>query len=335
MSTASQPRLINPRATKRERWGVRPAELPQNSHIPRYCTLIDDALARRVGPLWTYERTMWAKGEKVDNDRRKLRGSLSEICVWVGQHFGDKPIPRSTMHYWLDQLILLHLIQPWDDIAGGPAAPRYRGDGRHKTVWIINSKDRALSLLAADDAVATPKNRTFWVWNGKPCTTKQAVDWKLDVAIAERLPEAWENNARFYDPNAPMKPLRRTVRAAQASSEDIERIHTLLAGEWKIATTREQAAEILRWARGECEQIPAAALETAIRGKIQGQIQLNHVNRRPSIFTIKFFSRDLIRGLASVWHQGELLRMAEEARSARRLAELATRTGTGHDPPLD
>ena len=40
---------------------------------------------------------------------------------------------------------------------------RTRGDGRHKTSYVINSYNRALDLIAVDDAIATPKNRTFWV----------------------------------------------------------------------------------------------------------------------------------------------------------------------------
>jgi hypothetical protein len=247
-----------------------------------------------------------------------------------GQNVSE-PIPRSTLCYWLEVLCRLGYIKRWDSAGNRPAAPRKRGDGRHKTTWIVYTHNAVLDHLAADQTVATPVNRTFWTLNGKPMSTEEVVAWKLDEAVAKRMPEAWENNARFYDPNAPMKPLRRTERKRPATQDEIDLIHNKVVRDLGIAATRAQTEEILRWGRDKRE-IPAVALAAALESAVHAQVTLDRKNRQPSIFVIGYFSRVKVQGLAERWHSNEMQRKAEQARADRAASE-ATRT-TGTDPPF-
>lgn len=331
--------------TAREPWGIRPeykldgtTPYPLNTHRPRYNTHAQDPLARRPGPA-AMMQVFLDKSKLFDQNRRILNeGSHTNLALWVGDlinglnpgqgDLASEPIPRSTIRYWIRVLMRLHLIERWDSSSNTPAGPRRRGDGRHKTTWIVNHYDRALDLILADPDIAIPVNRTFWTLDGRPMSTAEVVAWKLDAAVAQRMPEAWENNARFHDPNAPMKPLRRTERAKRpATEEEVARIHQELVGKWQIAATIEQAAEILRWAR-EKHAISAGALAAAMSSTIENRIALDRKTRQPSVFTVGFFNRDRIRGLAEVWRSNQLRQEADAARKARREAEYS-----GNDPP--
>lgn len=343
------------RQSQRKHWGTRPkfredgvTPYPLNTHVPKYNTRAQDPLARRPGPralqsvYWDKAKPLRPHGNYKFPDR-VIQASIGDLAVWVGDILNNlnpgqsaiasDPIPRSTLCYWIDFLKDLKMVVEYDEVTGRQADPRHRGDGRHKTTWRVRSMEHALDLLAADPAVATPSNRNFWTLNGRPISTQTAVDWQLDKAVAERNPAAWENNARFYNPDAPMKPLRRTEQKRPATQEEVDKVHNALLDPWGIASTPQQAADILRWAR-ERYQIPADDLVATLYGAIENQIAHDRKKRQPSIFTIKFFGREMVGGLVNLWNSNKRRAEAEKARADRAAAEATRLYGSDSDPPF-
>jgi hypothetical protein len=305
---------------------------------------MQDALIRRNG-LYELYQAMRKHGNEIEKKRRHLvRVGLSMLAAWTGDNLrvpgesntGRGPVPRSTLCYWLRSLMRLKLIVSWDEATNSAASPRSRGDGRHKTTWVVHSFDYALQLLFEDPNVATPKGRCFWVLNGRPLTTAEAVDWKLDVALAERLPAAWECNARRWNPDAPMKPTGKEKKLRAASAAEIATILDELCGQWKIEMSHRQAADIFDWARDDQPDINAEGLAKAISDALHKETAIQRRKDRygklPG-FTVGWLSRERIRGIANRWHSAELLRVAEEARAARIAAEHRARAAVLAEPP--
>jgi hypothetical protein len=305
---------------------------------------MQDVFIRRLGPRAVYD-VMLRRAVKIGKDRWILRAaSLTDLSYWVADELrrtnpGESwtargPIPRGTLCYWIQQCIAWHLITQWDE-AQNTAGKRFRGDGRHKTTWVIHSFDYTLQQIADDPNVATPRGRTFWICNGKLVTTEQAVAWKLDAAVAERIPEAWESNARRWNPDAPMKPTGKE-KPRPATAAEIEALLTELCGNWKIAISDRQAEGIFSDARAAHPDISAEALVQGISEELWKhtaiQRKKNPHGRMPE-FTAGWLSAERIRGIANRWHAAQLLRIAEEARNARIASEHLARSATLAEPP--
>lgn len=285
---------------------------------------MQDALQRRPGPLGLYF-AMRRNAGKLDKNRSLLRTtSLPMLCFWGGDALRDSgesntargPAPRGTVVYWLRQLMRLRLLSPWDEVTN-TAKRRYRGDGVHKTTWIIHSLDYALDLLLEDQNIATPKGRAFWVLDGVPLTTEQATAWKLDIHLAERIPAAWEKNARSHNPAAPMKPMSKEQRPA--TQAEIDAVLKELTGTWEIPTSRRQAADIFTWARQAQPDISAEGLAAAITENLKDEIarrKTKNPGRPIPGFAIGWLHMERIRGIANVWRSRELLKVAEATAAA-------------------
>lgn len=345
---AAMKRARRTQRAERQRWDTPPHP---NSHIVRYCARAQDPLMRKPAVRRFYDLA-WhhPKATRLDRDRRVVRASIGDWTYWLGDELREEanpgqsevsaePIPRSTLIYWLDLLRSLHLIELFDEVAQKTRGPRSRGDGRHKSYWVINSFDRALDLICADPKIAIPKNRCFWTLDSWPVSAEVATERKLDVALAERLPDAWANNARSRNPYAPFKPMRRTETRRPTAAE-IDVVHRVLTGKsWSIAATKEQAAEIIAWARSfeGAERVPADWIAEAIAYRLDSNARRwrekhPHGPDMPQ-HSVKFFDRESMRGLAAVWVRQKDEAAKNAAQDAVRVSPEPIHDGTDPDPP--
>lgn len=190
----------------RPRWFVRPLAIGDrpihpNAHVPKYGWKVQHLYTETE---WVAMRALRTLGKRLDDDSWLVKdGSLTKIQSLTAKFTGnEKPLARATLRDALERLIEKHVIQRWDAVAGKPAGTRSRGDGRWLTCWRILSWKDTLAAIAADDRIASPQRRTFYViGKGKRLVTKmEAAAWKLNVQTVEQAgPKAWAGTMEEFE----------------------------------------------------------------------------------------------------------------------------------------
>lgn len=258
---------------------------------------------------------------------------------------GRPRMPRSTAAYQRELLIVRKRWTLVDRRSLQPCRKRARGDGRERSLYRLHSYDTTLNLLVEDMNTATPKGRAFYVIDGRPLGTDEAVAWGLDDSLAQKMPEVWAVNARSVNPEEPMKPIpgaKPPLRAATAA-EAAAVLKELTAKPWEIGATPEQAAAALNAAREMVAEISAEELAAAMRQALEKDAAIQHKKNpyRVGPWNFGFFSAnrfERVRGIAQLWKSRGLEEALRATRDARigadpQAADHQARTGPG--PPQE
>lgn len=302
------------RKTRGDFYCERPADVADNSPLPRYGWLVQHALimsyAIVLKAMWSLRpRELRGTGDALLNNASisRIAKATARFTNPLSDAIGE-PMPRRTVAHCLTALTARGFVTPWEIESHARTSPV-------GTSWRISRYDAVLQRWADDPDIGTVGKRCFYV-SGKGrrfLTPAELIAWKLDNTRAEQQgvaavvelpepsidtgPEAPAQPAVASTPRASMPQRRMTVQ--EHLIEDTAIVHrAILAG--GVAAEPEEAAALLDIARQIEASIPATSVamlvtQLSFEYAAQERRRLNTSSDVRVVWTIGWYLNDMAK----------------------------------------
>jgi hypothetical protein len=190
--------------TRGDAWCTRPAELPNNAHVPKYGWLVQHALYMSTAVVL---KTIWSlRPDPMRDKQGRQRGavladaSITRIARATARFTNPlsdapgEPMPRRTVAHCLEALAQKGFIQRFDTERAktSPAG----------TSWLIRRFDDILQTWADDPNIGTVGNRAFYVIGKgrRHMTPGELAAWNITGSTAPANPRAHAAGTELPEP---------------------------------------------------------------------------------------------------------------------------------------